>query len=88
MTPRKRKSEGKAVLADRPHTVVAEIDLEESRPRKPDWAELSDLVSGARKRGFSDDQMEYFTSVVGLTWAKAYNRGRADFMREQLEANE
>lgn len=53
-------------------------DDEDLRPVRPEWAEVADLVQGARQRGFSEAQIEYLTAVVGVTWAKAYRRGEAD----------
>jgi len=44
----------------------------------PVWGELLDLVEGARRRGWSDDQIDYLTAVIGVTWAKAWRRGQAD----------
>jgi hypothetical protein len=38
--------------------------------RKPDWAELEHLVEGARQRGYSEAQLEYLRSCIGLAWAK------------------
>lgn len=43
----------------------------------PNWADVLELVEGARKRGWSEQQMEYLTAVVGVTWAKAYRKGEA-----------
>jgi hypothetical protein len=41
-----------------------------SMQRKPDWAELEHLVEGARQRGYSEAQLEYLRSCIGLAWAK------------------
>jgi hypothetical protein len=42
----------------------------------PDWAELLPLVEGARQRGFTEAQVDYLRSVVGLAWAKAFRKGQ------------
>lgn len=38
--------------------------------RKPDWAALEHLVEGARQRGYTELQLEYLRSCIGLAWAK------------------
>jgi hypothetical protein len=53
-----------------------EEDLD-PRPRPPDWAQLIDMVEGARSRGFTQDQIDYLRAVVGIAWAKAHRAGEA-----------
>lgn len=53
----------------------AELE-EDVRRVVPDWAEVADLVEGARQRGWTEAQVAYLTSVVGVTWAKAFRAGQ------------
>lgn len=39
--------------------------------RRPDWAQLDHLVRGARTHGYTEAQIEYLMSCMGITWAKA-----------------
>jgi hypothetical protein len=48
---------------------------EDVRPVPPAWAELHDLVEGARSRGFEERFIDYLRSVMGLVWAKAFRAG-------------
>jgi hypothetical protein len=65
--------------------VPVDEDLD-SRRVPPQWSELVDLVDGARQRGFTDAQLDYLTSVVGIAWAKAFVRGEhAGRSGERLE---
>jgi hypothetical protein len=45
------------------------------RPVPPRWAELVELVDGARKRDFSEPQLDYFRACIGVIWTKAFRRG-------------
>jgi hypothetical protein len=49
---------------------------EDVRPVPPPWAELVGMVDGARQRGFSEPELEYFRSVLGLVWTKAFRAGQ------------
>jgi hypothetical protein len=51
---------------------------EDVRRVVPDWAEVAELVEGARQRGWTQAQIDYLTAVVGVTWTKAYRRGQRD----------
>lgn len=55
---------------------IPEIDV---RPDPPRWGELVDLVEGARKRGFTPEQLEYLRACLGVCWAKAFKRGEVGF---------
>jgi hypothetical protein len=48
---------------------------EDVRRVVPKWTEVLELVEGARKRGWTESQMDYLTAVVGVTWSKAFKRG-------------
>jgi hypothetical protein len=41
----------------------------------PSWSEVLELVEGARKRGWTDEQLDYLMAVIGITWSKAFHRG-------------
>jgi len=55
---------------------------EDVRRVVPAWGDVLELVEGARKRGWTEQQVDYLTAVVGVTWAKAFNKGRAAGMAE------
>lgn len=58
-------------------------DLDEDVRRVvPKWADVLELIEGARKRGWTEQQMDYLTAVVGITWTKAYHRGHEDAIAE------
>ena len=42
-----------------------------SEQRRPDWKQLEHLVVEARRRGWSEDDVAYLASCIGITWAKA-----------------
>ncbi len=50
---------------------------EDVRRVPPAWGELVELVEGARRRGWSDDQVAYLEAALGVCWAKATHRARA-----------
>ena len=56
---------------------------EDVRRVVPVWADVLDLVEGARQRGWTDAQIDYLKAVVGVTWTKAYRRGEEAARREQ-----
>jgi hypothetical protein len=39
--------------------------------RRPEWKQLDHLVIGARKRGWTEEDLAFFMSSLGITWAKA-----------------
>lgn len=57
---------------------VASIPSVEGDVRRvvPRWHEVSSLIEGARVRGWTQGQIDYLTSVVGITWAKAFRAGQ------------
>jgi hypothetical protein len=57
--------------------VTTDHDDVDPRPRPPDWAQLLDMIEGARSRGFTQDQVNYLRAVVGVCWAKAFKAGEA-----------
>jgi hypothetical protein len=58
-------------------------DLEEDVRRVvPKWADVLELVEGARKRGWSEDQVSYLAACIGVTWTKAFHRGHEAAMAE------
>lgn len=48
---------------------------EDVRRVVPRWADVEELVEGARQRGWTEAQMDYLLALVGVTWAKAFRRG-------------
>lgn len=58
---------------------AAPPDIEEDVRRVvPVWADVEELVEGARQRGWSPAQLDYLTAVIGVTWTKAYRAGQRD----------
>ena len=55
----------------------ADID-EDVRRVVPVWADVEELVEGARQRGWSEAQLDYLTAVIGVTWTKAFRRGQKE----------
>jgi hypothetical protein len=52
-------------------------DLEQDVRRVvTDWSDVGHLIDGARKRGWSEQDLEYLSACIGITWAKAYRRGQ------------
>lgn len=54
----------------------------------PKWADVLDLVEGARKRGWTEQQVDYLQAVVGITWTKAFHRGHESAMAEAAKKSE
>jgi hypothetical protein len=50
---------------------------DDARPTPQDDRATVELYDGARARGFTDAQVEYLRSCVGLAWSKAYRAGKA-----------
>lgn len=46
-------------------------ESEEVGQRRPEWKQLDHLVVGARMRGWSEEDLGYFMSSLGIAWAKA-----------------
>ena len=42
---------------------------EDVRRVVPAWEDVLELVEGARKRGWTEQQIDYLTAVVGVTWS-------------------
>jgi hypothetical protein len=49
-------------------------DLDDVRPVRPVWAELEGLVRGARRIGFTEEQVGYLMACLGVCWATAWHR--------------
>lgn len=69
----RREAHAAIVAAHAPPSVAEDV-----RRVVPAWAEVEELVEGARQRGWTEAQIDYLRAVVGVTWTKAYRRGQSD----------
>lgn len=56
--------------------MTATDDDADVRPVPPPWHQLADLVEGARQRGWTEQQCEYLTAVIGVSYAKGFRAGQ------------
>jgi methionine salvage enolase-phosphatase E1 len=55
--------------------VCGSVLSEDVRRAKVDEEAIGDLYKGARDRGFTQAQVEYLRSCIGVVWAKSYRAG-------------
>jgi hypothetical protein len=63
-------------------TTSAALLEEDVRRRAPDWKDLAHLVEAARKLGWTEQQLEFLSACIGITWAKAHHAGEMKARRE------
>ncbi len=54
-----------------------EAEPEDIRPVRVAWADLEGTLEGGRRRGMSQEQIDFFTSGIGYVWSRAARTGRA-----------
>ena len=78
-SPKQARLEAHVAIAMANGSPSGAPDLEEDVRRVvPAWAEVLELVEGAKQRGWDDHQIDYLLAVIGVTWTKAYRKGQAD----------